>query len=83
MIGVKTASGELVDATVNILESTSGKNVASGRTYTSVANNPRKFVLNPGTYNVKIVTLGKHKGNSKTLTMTIKKGETEENIITF
>ena len=83
MIGVKTASGELVDATVNILESTSGKNVASGRTYTSAANNPRKFVLNPGTYNVKVVTLGKHKGNSKTLTMTIKKGETEENIITF
>ena len=83
MIGVKTASGELIDATLNFIETNSGKNVASGRTYTSPTNNPRKFILNPGTYNVKVVTLGKHKGNNKTIQVTVKKEGTLENIITF
>ncbi|MEX0288373.1 MAG: VWA domain-containing protein [Flavobacteriaceae bacterium] len=83
MIGVQTSSGDLIDATVNFDEVTSGKNVAGGRTYTSSKNNPRKFILNPGTYRVKIVTLGAHKGNSDTFSITVKAGETVEKIITY
>ena len=83
MIGVKTTSGELIDATVNFYETTTGKNVAGGRTYTSEKNNPKKFVLNPGIYDVKIVTLGAHKGNSDSFTITVKTGETVEKIITY
>ena len=83
MIGVKTASGELIDATVNFVEVKSGKNVAGSRTYTSEKNNPRKFLLNPGSYTVKIVTLGKHKGDKATITVTLEKGETVERILTF
>jgi Ca-activated chloride channel family protein len=83
MVGVKTASGELIDATVNFNETTTGKNVVGGRTYTSAKNNPKKFMLNPGTYKVKIITLGAHKGHSDTFTLTIKTGETIEKIITY
>ncbi|WP_411896181.1 vWA domain-containing protein [Winogradskyella sp. A2] len=83
MIGVQTSSGELIDATVNFTEINSGKRVAGSRTYTSKTNNPRKFLLNPGTYSVKIVTLGVHKGNTETFTIEVKQGETVTKIITF
>ena len=83
MIGVKTASGELIDATVNFHEKSTGKNVAGSRTYTSESSNPKKFILNPGTYEVKIMTLGNHKGNNDSFTITIEEGKTVEKIITF
>lgn len=83
MIGVQTSSGELIDATVNFTEINSSKRVAGSRTYTSANNNPREFLLNPGTYSVKIVTLGVHKGNSETFTIEVRKGETVTKILTF
>ncbi|MCI5056275.1 MAG: VWA domain-containing protein [Flavobacteriales bacterium] len=83
MIGVKTKQGELIDATVNFMEKTTNKGVAGARTYTSPKNNPRKFILSPGNYNVKIVTLGAHKGHSETFPLTIKAGETTEKIFTY
>jgi Ca-activated chloride channel family protein len=83
MIGVKTASGELIDATVNFYDINSGEGVAAARTYTSSNNNPREFLLNPGTYSVKIVTLGAHKGKTETITIEVKQGETVTKIITF
>ena len=83
MIGVKTASGELIDATVNVHEKNSGKNVAGNRTYTSESSNPKQFLLNPGTYEVRVITLGAHKGNNSTFTITVKEGETVEKITTF
>jgi len=83
MIGVKSKSGELIDATVNFFEKTTGKNVAGARTYTSKSSNPKKFILSPGTYTVKIVTLGAHKGNSDTFSITVKEGETVEKIMTY
>jgi len=83
MIGVKTASGELIDATVNFYEKTTGKNVAAGRTYTSESNNPKKFLLNPGTYEVSVKTLGVHKWHKETFAITVKQGEIIEKIITY
>ncbi len=83
MIGVQTANGELIDATVNFIEVTSGTNVDRGRTYTSANSNPKKFVLNPGTYNVKIKTLGTHKGHDDTFTITVEAGGTVEKVITY
>jgi len=83
MVGVKTANGELIDATVNFQDKTTGKRVTGGRTYTTEKSNPKEFLLNPGTYDVKIVTLGVHKGNKETFTITVKEGETVEKIITF
>jgi len=83
MIGVKTTSGELIDATVNFHEKTTDKNVAGSRTYTSESSNPKQFLLNPGTYEVRVTTLGVHKGYKDTFTITVKQRETVEKIITF
>ena len=82
MIGVKSGN-ELVDATVNFTEANTKTWITGKRTYTSEANNPKKFLLNPGTYTVKIQTLGKHKGKSETFTITVKAGETIQKIITY
>ena len=81
MIGVESANGELVDATVNFYEESSGKNVSGSRTYTSSRSNPKEFVLNPGTYTVKIQTLGKHKGHNEAFSIIIQAGETVEKLI--
>jgi Ca-activated chloride channel family protein len=83
MVGVQTSSGELIDASINFIEVSSGKRVAGSRSYTSASSNPSKFILNPGVYNVKVLTLGKHKGNSKLFTIEVKEGETVEKILTF
>ena len=82
MIGVKSGE-ELVDATVYLKEVSSGTAIGGGRTYTSPNNNPKKFILNPGTYSVTITTLGKHKGKKETFSITVKAGETVEKIITY
>ncbi|MBR9916076.1 MAG: VWA domain-containing protein [Algicola sp.] len=82
-IGVQTKSGELIDAVVNFTDIDSGERISGGRTYTSANNNPKEFLLNPGTYNVKITTLGVHKGKSETFTIEVKQGETVTEIITF
>ncbi len=83
MIGVQTSNGELIDATVNFTEINSKTWVAGSRTYTSTNNNPREFLLNPGTYSVEVVTLGAHKGNSETFTIEVKQGETVTKILSF
>ena len=82
MIGANS-SGSLVDAVVNIYEVESKKNVANGRTYTKSTNNPKKFLLNPGTYEVKLITLGEHKGKKETITITVEEGKTIEKILKF
>ena len=75
-IGVSTQSGELVDATVNVYQDERKKHVASGRTYTSDTSNPKKIIIQPGTYEIKIKPLGKHKGATKTEKITVSPGKT-------
>ncbi|GAB3650386.1 hypothetical protein GCM10028791_17510 [Echinicola sediminis] len=78
-IGVVTGN-ELVDAVVKISDTATKEVIASGRTYTSANNNPKSFILTPGTYEVSIMTLGKHKGHSESFTIVVKAGETVENV---
>lgn len=82
LIGVKTGS-ELVDATVQIKDVNSGKVVDRGRTYTSESSNPSSYILSPGTYEVTIKTLGKHKGKTETFEMEIVAGEVTRKIIAY
>ncbi len=82
MIGAVNSSG-LVDATVNFIETTSNKNVAAARTYTSESSNPRKFLLNPGSYRVEIMALGKYGGKKESINIDVKQNETIEKIIQF
>ncbi len=46
--------GQLVDATVSITDTKTGKNVGAGRTYQTAQNNPKKFILEPGNYKVEL-----------------------------
>ncbi len=82
MIGAVNSSG-LVDALVNFVETTSNNNVAAARTYTSESSNPRKFILNPGTYRVEIMATGKYGGKKETITINLKENETVEKIMQF
>ncbi len=72
--------GENVDAIVSIDEVNTGKNVAGSRTYTVGA----KFLLNPGSYKVKVTPLGIHKGKtSQTIAFVLKQGESVTKEINF
>ena len=65
-IGVSTQSGELVDAAIKIVDSKSQAYMVGGRTYVSPSSNPKSIIIQPGKYEVRINTLGKHKGTTKT-----------------
>ncbi len=82
LIGANSASG-LVDAVVKIAEVESKTIVASGRTYTRETNNPKQFLLNLGTYEVSLTTLGIHKGKKDKFTIIVKEGETVEKTSSF
>ena len=82
-VGVSASDGELIDATVRISNTESGKSVASGRTYTTENNNPKSFILSPGSYTVKITTLGKHKGTSDSFKLSISAGDTTEKLLKY
>jgi len=72
--------GENIDTVVTIKEVNSGKSVAGSRTYTRGT----KFLLNPGSYQVKIVPLGAHKDKkAQIITMDVKQGELTTKEINF
>ena len=82
MIGATSATG-LVDAVVRIVDVSGNKAIASGRTYTKENNNPQKFILNPGNYEITLTTLGVHKGKKESFMITVNENETITKIITF
>ena len=80
MIGVQNAEG-LVDATVNIIDFNTNKNVASGRTYTRPTSNPKEFILTPGNYEVIVKPVsGPNKGATEKFTISVQTGELVEHI---
>jgi Ca-activated chloride channel family protein len=63
--------GNFIDSVVTIDELNSGTNVAGGRTY----DRGKEFLLNPGTYKVKVAPLGKYKDRkAQTFTIEVKEG---------
>ncbi|QQX76438.1 MULTISPECIES: vWA domain-containing protein [Aequorivita] len=74
------ADGNSIDSVVTIDESPSGKNVAGGRTY----SRGKQFLLNPGTYKVKVAPLGNYKDRkTQTITIEVKKGESITKTLNF
>lgn len=72
--------GKSIDSGVTITEVSSGKNVSGGRTY----DRGKEFLLNPGTYLVKVVPLGNYKErNAQSFTIEIKKSEKIMKAVTF
>lgn len=83
LIGVMSGD-ELVDATINLKEITTGKNVAGGRSYTTDSSNPKEFLLSPGTYEIVVKAVKKElAGKVETFTIEVKQGETMERMVKF
>jgi Ca-activated chloride channel family protein len=77
LIGAKEGD-TLIDCSVGITDAATGKDIAGARTYKSESSNPRKFILTPGTYNVKLFEAGKYDGSARgeEFTIEVKQGET-------
>lgn len=74
------ADGKSIDSVVTIDEANSGTNVAGGRTY----SRGKEFLLNPGTYKVKVAPLGDYKARkAQTFTMEVKKGGMTSKTLNF
>ena len=69
----------LVDATVKVYGG-DGKEAARGRTYAKPENNPRSWVILPGTYSIKVREVGGEKPRQD-LTLDVSPGATTERIV--
>lgn len=69
-----------IDTMVTLKEKNSGNHVDGSRTY----NRGAKFLLNPGTYTVKVTPLGNYKDrNSQNFTIEVKTGESTTKTLNF
>jgi len=82
MIGA-TSSGELVDAMVRIVETSTNTPVSASRTYTSESSNPRRFVLSPESYVITVTGLGDYSGSEEEIPIVVEAGKTVEEIVIF
>ena len=83
LLGVKSGD-TLVDATINIREKNSGKQVAGGRSYTSPSSNPKEYMLTPGIYEVVVKAVKKEMaGKSETFTIEVVQDKTVERMVNF
>ncbi len=79
-IGAKNAQG-YVDATVNIYDEKTGKNVGAGRTYQSASSNPKKFTLEPGKYRVDLNGVKPPGSGKKSVTVEVTANGSVEKIV--
>ncbi len=77
------AGGALVDATVQVLSMETNKQVAAGRTYTGEKTNPRRFVLSPGIYKVKVGAVKLKDNPRQEFELEVQAGQTVERTVTF
>lgn len=77
MVGASSGSG-LVDATIYITDSITGEPVAGGRTYTDPNNNPKEYVLSPGTYKVIVKAVKLKDTSPEEFELKVSEGETVE-----
>jgi Ca-activated chloride channel family protein len=72
--------GNSIDSVVTLEEASSGKNVAGGRTY----DRGKEYLLNPGTYNVKVAPLGNYKDRKPQIfSIVIYTGEKSTKTVSF
>ncbi|MEZ5345955.1 MAG: VWA domain-containing protein [Pyrinomonadaceae bacterium] len=81
-VGTKLGT-KLIDSVVSVKDPATGKSIANGRTYTSGSSNPRQFVIKPGTYRVEVFALNPKGLVPKSITVTVGKGETVEEMIEY
>jgi Ca-activated chloride channel family protein len=71
----------LVDATIWIQDTATGKEADRSRTYTAAASNPKEFVLSPGSYRVTMRLAGSDE--EQQLEVRLEKGGTTEHMFDF
>lgn len=81
-VGAKQGEG-FVDAGISVINKTTGKSVAAGRTYMSASSNPKTFTLGPGIYKVEIKPLKPQGLATKTIEVEVKAGEVTERMEEF
>lgn len=81
-IGAKNTQG-LVDATISIVDTKTGKNVGAGRTYQDPKNNPKSFILQPGQYRVELNSVKPAGLGKKSVTVEITAKGTVEKIVEY
>jgi Ca-activated chloride channel family protein len=79
-IGAKKGQ-ELIDATINIISIKTGKSVDAGRTYKTSSTNPKKFILEPGTYRIDLGPVRQEGLAKKSITVEITAKGTLERIV--
>lgn len=74
------SGGAFIDCVVTVVEVNSKTNVAGSRSYTKGC----EFMLNPGTYTIKVVPLGVHKAKAPQIfNVDVKKGATVSKTLNF
>lgn len=81
-IGTKNSQG-YVDATVNVYNVKTGKNVGAGRTYMSASSNPKKFILEPGEYRVDVGAVKPAGLGKKSITVKVTEKAMVEKIVEY
>jgi len=64
--------GELVDATLYVVDAATGSPIGQGRTYKSATSNPKTFILPPSTYRVDVSEI---RGEKRSIEVTLGAGE--------
>jgi len=75
--------GELVDATISVIDIATGREVAKGRTYTKPKSNPKTFTLDPGRYRIKLKALRVDGTPKQTFELELEAGGAIERIVEF
>ena len=68
---------DLVDAVVSVVDG-SGNRIRGGRTYTSPSSNPKRLLVAPGNYTVRISEI---RGERREVEIDVRAGETAEMMI--
>ncbi|MEN0050531.1 MAG: hypothetical protein AAF806_25930, partial [Bacteroidota bacterium] len=79
-VGVRSETN-LVDATIRIFDTSTGKSMATARTYQSESSNPKEFILTIGNYRVEIKALKEYEGKQSAFNIGLRSGQTIERII--
>ena len=71
-------NGQLIDATLSIVNTETRESVGRGRTYTSANSNPKTFLLPMGEYRVTVSEIG---GGRREITVSVAGGEVVERMV--
>ncbi|MEM7355753.1 MAG: VWA domain-containing protein [Acidobacteriota bacterium] len=78
-----TQDGALVDVTVGVVDTATGKPVAQGRTYTNPKSNPKTFEVAPGRYRVSFKAVRLEGKPRQQVEVVVEAGQTVEQVVDF